>query len=131
MGHLAGRSCINCQHGRGGFLFFEPLYSFEVEDPNEVIDLLLFLVVALVSSNLASRLRQETETLRQHEKELQNLYDFSRRLAACFTASELISAIENYLSRTIGQQAVFFAAGSDGHFDQDRYHLSCERMSSQ
>jgi K+-sensing histidine kinase KdpD len=99
------------------FFFFEPLYSFEVEDPNEVIDLLLFLVVALVSSNLASRLRQETETLRQHEKELQNLYDFSRRLAACFTASELISAIENYLSRTIGQQAVFFAAGSDGHFE--------------
>jgi len=99
------------------FFFFEPLYSFEVEDPNEVIDLLLFLVVALVSSNLASRLRQETETLRQHEKELQNLYDFSRRLAACFTASELVSAIENYLSRTIGQQAVFFAAGNDGHFE--------------
>jgi len=99
------------------FFFFEPLYSFEVEDPNEVIDLLLFLVVALVSSNLASRLRQETETLRQHEKELQNLYDFSRRLAACFTASELVSAIENYLSRTIGQQAVFFAAVNDGHFE--------------
>jgi two-component system sensor histidine kinase KdpD len=99
------------------FFFFEPLYSFEVEDPHEVIDLLLFLVVALVSSNLASRLRQETETLRQHEKELQNLYDFSRRLAACFTASELISAIENYLSRTLGQQAAFFAAWSDGHFE--------------
>ncbi|HLI99980.1 MAG TPA: DUF4118 domain-containing protein, partial [Bradyrhizobium sp.] len=69
------------------FFFFPPIYSFELEDPQEVIDLLLFLVVALVSSNLASRLRQETETLRQRERDIQNLYDFSRRLAACFTVS--------------------------------------------
>jgi two-component system, OmpR family, sensor histidine kinase KdpD len=99
------------------FFFFLPLYSFEVDDPQEVVDLLLFLVVALVSSNLASRLRQETETLRWHEMEIQILYDFSRRLAACFTVSDLISAIENYLSRTLGQQAVFFAARTDGHFE--------------
>jgi K+-sensing histidine kinase KdpD len=99
------------------FFFFPPIFSFQVDDPQEVIDLLLFLVVALVSSNLASRLRQETERLRQREREIQNLYDFSRRLAACFTVSDLVSAIENYLSRTLGQQVVFFAAKSDGHFE--------------
>ena len=99
------------------FFFFPPIFSFQVEDPQEVVDLLLFLVVALVSSNLASRLRQETETLRQREKDIQNLYDFSRRLAACFTVSDLISAIQNYLSRTLGQPAIFFAARADGHFE--------------
>jgi two-component system, OmpR family, sensor histidine kinase KdpD len=99
------------------FFFFPPIFSFQVEDPQEVIDLLLFLVVALVSSNLASRLRQETETLRQRERDIQNLYDFSRRLAACFTVSELISAIENYLARTLGQQTVFFAARTDNQFE--------------
>jgi K+-sensing histidine kinase KdpD len=99
------------------FFFFPPIYSFQVDDPQEVIDLLLFLVVALVSSNLASRLRHETETLRQRERDIQNLYDFSRRLAACFTVSELISAIENYLSQTLGQPAVFFAARSDGQLE--------------
>jgi K+-sensing histidine kinase KdpD len=99
------------------FFFFPPIFSFQVEDPQEVVDLLLFLVVALVSSNLASRLRQETEALRGREREIQHLYEFSRRLAACFTVSDLISAIENYLSRTLGQQAVFFAARTDGHFE--------------
>ncbi len=99
------------------FFFFPPVYSFLVEDPQEVIDLLLFLVVALVSSNLASRLRQETETLRRREKDIQNLYEFSRRLAACFTVSDLISAIQNYLSQTLGQPAVLFAARTDGHFE--------------
>lgn len=99
------------------FFFFPPIYSFQVEDPQEVIDLLLFLVVALVSSNLASRLRRETEMLRHREKEIQQLYEFSRRLAACFTVSDLISAIQNHLSRTLGQQAAFFAAMADGRFE--------------
>jgi two-component system, OmpR family, sensor histidine kinase KdpD len=99
------------------FFFFPPVYSFELDNPQEVIDLLLFLVVALVSGHLASRLRQETEALRQRESDIHNLYDFSRRLAACFTASELISAIENYLSQTLGQPAVFFAARSNGELE--------------
>src|SRR6202034_3820985 len=99
------------------FFFFPPIFSFQVEDPQEVVDLMLFLVVALVSSNLASRLRLETETLRRREKEIQNLYEFSRRLAACFTVSDLISAIQTYLSRTLGQPAVFFVARIDGQFE--------------
>jgi K+-sensing histidine kinase KdpD len=99
------------------FFFFPPIFSFQVEDPQEVVDLMLFLVVALVSSNLASRLRLETETLRRREKEIQNLYEFSRRLAACFTVSDLISAVQTYLSRALGQPAVFFVARIDGQFE--------------
>jgi K+-sensing histidine kinase KdpD len=102
------------------FFFFPPLYSFQVDDPQEAIDLLLFFVVALVSSNLASRLRQETEALRRRERDIHNLYDFSRRLAACFTVPELVSAIENYLSQTLGQPVVFFAAKSDGQLEPPR-----------
>jgi K+-sensing histidine kinase KdpD len=103
------------------FFFFPPIFSFQVEDPQEVVDLMLFLVVALVSSNLASRLRLETETLRRREKEIQNLYEFSRRLAACFTVSDLISAIQTYLSRTLGQPAVFFVARIDGQFELPKF----------
>jgi K+-sensing histidine kinase KdpD len=100
------------------FFFFPPVYSFRVEDPQEVVDLLLFLVVALVSTNLASRLRQETETLRRREHEIQQLYEFSRLLAACFTVSDLISAIQKYLFGTLGRQAAFFAATADEHFER-------------
>jgi K+-sensing histidine kinase KdpD len=105
------------------FFFFPPIFSFQVEDPQEVVDLLLFLVVALVSSNLASRLRRETDMLRQREKEIQNLYEFSRRLAACFSVSDLIAAIQTYLSRTLGQPAVFFVAKTDGQFEPPKSGL--------
>jgi K+-sensing histidine kinase KdpD len=99
------------------FFFFPPLYSFVVEDPQEAIDLLLFMVVSLVSSDLASRLRRETETLRQRESEIHHLYEFSRRLAACFTVSDLVSAIQDHLSRALGPHAAFFVAMPDGHLE--------------
>src|SRR3984957_18494959 len=105
------------------FFFFPPIFSFQVEDPQEVVDLMLFLVVALVSSNLAARLRLETDTLRRREKDIQNLYEFSRRLATCFTVSDLMSAVQTYLSRTLGQPAVFCAARMDGRFELPKYGL--------
>lgn len=103
--------------GAADFFFLAPYYSFSIDDPQDVIHVLLFLFVAFVSSNLASRLRRETETLRLRETELQHLYDFSRRLAACFSIPDLISAVQSYLSRALGQQAVFFVATADGHIE--------------
>jgi K+-sensing histidine kinase KdpD len=101
------------------FFFFPPYYSFRLDDPQAIVDLLLFLLVALVSGDLASRLRYETETLRQREREIQYLYEFSRRLAACFTVSDLISAIQNYLSGTLGRHTAFFFATLERNFRPD------------
>jgi len=99
------------------FFFFPPYYSLQIENPEEIIDLLLFLVVSLFSSNLASRLKRETDALRRREKEMQKLYDFSQRLAACFTIGDLVAAIRSYLSRNLGPQAAFFVATHDSHFE--------------
>ena len=99
------------------FFFFAPFYSLRIDDPQEVIDLLLFLFVALVSGHLASRLRAEKDALRQRETELQYLYEFSRRLAACFTIPDLVSAIQDYLSHSIGQQTAFFVARTEGYLE--------------
>jgi K+-sensing histidine kinase KdpD len=99
------------------FFFFTPLYTLRVDNPQEAIDLLVFLVVALVSSNLASRLRHETERLRRREREIQHLYEFSKRLAACFSISDLIDAISGYLARTLGPRAALFVASTQGHLE--------------
>jgi K+-sensing histidine kinase KdpD len=110
MAALAGTAAVD-------FFFLPPFYTFNIDDPQDAVHLLLFLFVALVSSNLASRLRDETETLRRRESELQRLYELSRRLAACFTIPDLISAVQNYLSLALGQQTVFFVATANGQFE--------------
>src|SRR3954447_13273896 len=64
-----------------GYFFFSPFYSYYLARPNEILNLLLFMVVAVVTSHLANSMKQQTEIARKREKETSDLYAFSRRLA--------------------------------------------------
>lgn len=81
------------------FFFYPPLYTFWISDTQNIADLIVFLIVALVSGNLAA-------DLRQRERQIQDLYGFSKRLAACFTTSDLIRATQDYLSQCLGHPTV-------------------------
>ncbi len=95
------------------FFFYPPLYSFAVRDPQDVVDLLLFLVVALVTSNLAARLKNEAVALRRREKEIGELHAFSQGLATCLNSRDLIFAVQDYLSNTLCYRAVLIAAAKE------------------
>jgi K+-sensing histidine kinase KdpD len=84
------------------FFFYPPLHTFWISDAQNIADLLVFLLVALISGNLAA-------DLRQREREINELYEFSKRLAACFTTADLISATQDYLSKSLGRQAMLIA----------------------
>ena len=84
------------------FLFIPPFYSFIIYDPQAVIDLLLFFFVALVTSNLAARLRNEVDASRRRESEIHNLYEFSHGLALSLTAGDLVEAMQSFLSVHLG-----------------------------
>jgi K+-sensing histidine kinase KdpD len=103
------------------FLFIPPFYSFAISDPQQIVEMALFLLVALVTSNLAAQLKKEVDTLHRRELEIRNLYEFSRRLALCSTAGDLLKAIQDYLSVHLGCEAhlVRFAPLYAGHGDVD------------
>ncbi|MCF8475458.1 MAG: DUF4118 domain-containing protein [Pseudolabrys sp.] len=101
------------------FFFFPPFYSLRIRDPQEVINLLLFIFVAVVVSQLATRLKRQLELARQREIDMRDLYAFSRRLAVAFDASNIQSAIEDHLAAVMQRKVVLFsspreASGSAG-----------------
>jgi K+-sensing histidine kinase KdpD len=104
-GFVAALVGVVASAGVADFLFIPPYYSLAISDPNQIFEMALFLFVALVTSNLAARLKKEVDTLRQRELEIQNLYEFSRRLALCSTAGDLLKAIQDYLSVHLGREA--------------------------
>ena len=75
------------------FFFYPPLYTFMIADPREAINLILFIFVAIVISQLASRLKTQAELARQREIDVRDLYAFSRRMAVAFDVSDIHSAI--------------------------------------
>src|SRR5664279_838887 len=95
------------------FFFYEPLYSFRIKDPQEVVNLILFIFVAVVVSQLATRLKRELEMARQREIDMRDLYAFSRRLAVAFDVSDIHAAIEDHLATVMQRKVVLFAGARD------------------
>jgi two-component system, OmpR family, sensor histidine kinase KdpD len=95
------------------FFFYPPLYSLWVNNPQDVVDLILFLLIAVVTSNLAARLKRESETTNRRAKEIKELHSFSQGLATCLTGRDLIFAVQDYLSNTLGYRAVLIASSGD------------------
>ena len=95
-----------------GYLFFSPYYSYYVSRPNEILNLVLFMVVAVVTSHLANSMKRQTELARKREKEMGDLYAFSRRLSAAPSAADIYLAIEEHLANLVQRKVVLFGAGS-------------------
>jgi len=111
-GLVAAIISIVASAAAGDFLFIPPVYSFVISDPNQIFEMALFLFVALVTSNLAVRLKNEVDALWRREHEIHNLYEFSRRLARCSTAGDLVEAIQDYLSVHLGCEAYLIRLAS-------------------
>ena len=100
-----------------GYFFFSPYYSFYLARPNEILNLLLFMVVAVVTSHLANSMKKQTEIARKREKEMGDLYAFSRRLAAAPSAADIYLAIEQHLASLVQRKVVLFGAGGGNDWD--------------
>jgi len=93
-----------------GYLYFAPLYSFQVASPQEALNLVLFMVVAGVVSHLANKAKQNITIARKREREMSDLYAFTRRLAAAPGAPEIFAAIQTHLANLVQRKVVLLGA---------------------
>jgi two-component system sensor histidine kinase KdpD len=98
-----------------GYLFFAQLYSLRLASPQEILNLLLFMVVAVVVSQLSSSAKRHITLARKRELEMSDLYAFSRRLAAAPNAAEIFAAIQRHLANLVQRRVVLLGAAEAGH----------------
>jgi two-component system, OmpR family, sensor histidine kinase KdpD len=100
-----------------GYLYFAQLYSFRVASPQEILNFLLFMIVAVVVSHLSSSAKQHITIARKREREMSDLYAFSRRIAAAPSAAEIFVAIQNHLANLVQRKVVLLGAAEGGDAD--------------
>jgi two-component system sensor histidine kinase KdpD len=93
------------------FFFYPPIYDIRVYNPAHIADLILFVVVAVVTGQLANRVREHVKSARQREEEMKALYFFSRRLAVASSPADIHAAIQDHVSAITGCRVALFAAG--------------------
>ena len=74
------------------FFFLPPLYTFTIADPENVVALFFFAVVAVIVSNLTARVRAQALTARQRAKTTEDLYLFARKLSSTAVLDDLLWA---------------------------------------
>ncbi|HVM77388.1 MAG TPA: sensor histidine kinase KdpD, partial [Stellaceae bacterium] len=74
------------------FFFLPPIYTFTIADPANVMALLFFGVVAVLTSNLTARTRSQAMTAQNRAKATAELYAFSRKIAGIGDLDDLLWA---------------------------------------
>jgi two-component system sensor histidine kinase KdpD len=80
------------------FLLTEPYYTLHVADQNVILTLFLFLAVAIVTGNLAARLRTQARAQRAIAKRTANLFEFSRRVASVASLDDVVWAAVHHVA---------------------------------
>ncbi|MBN8975819.1 MAG: sensor histidine kinase KdpD [Rhizobiales bacterium] len=88
--------------------FLPPYYSITISDPENVVALFFFLVVALVASNLTASVRAQAMVARQRARTTEDLYLFSRKLAGIASMDDLLWAISSQVASMLKVRVVLF-----------------------
>jgi len=96
------------------FFFLPPLYTFTVRDPENVLALFFFLIVAVIVSNLTARTRTQVFTARSQAKTTAELYAFSRKVAGIGALDDLLWATAYQITSMLNVRTVLLTPVKEG-----------------
>jgi two-component system sensor histidine kinase KdpD len=74
------------------FFFMPPFYTFTIADPTNVAAFVFFIVMAVLVSNVAARVRTQALVAMGRARTTESLYSFSRKLAGVGTLDDVLWA---------------------------------------
>jgi two-component system sensor histidine kinase KdpD len=96
------------------FFFLPPLYTFTIADPENVVALFFFLIVAVIASNLAARTRSQAVSARGRARTTEELFAFSRKLAGIGKLEDLLWATVYQIALMLSVRVVLLLPEGDG-----------------
>ena len=96
------------------FFFIEPLYTFTIASPHELLALFFFLLVAIATGSLAGRVREQSNAALSRVKQVETLFDLSRKLSASVKADDLLWIVATQAAATVkGHSIILLKTGDD------------------
>ena len=101
------------------YFFLPPVGTLTIADPQNWVALFAFLVSSIMGSQLSSRIRSQADEAHQRRREVERLYQFSRKLLGEGNVIQLMNAIPDYIVES-------FEAGAAALFlpQKDKFYRS-------
>ncbi|WP_407049112.1 DUF4118 domain-containing protein [Methyloraptor flagellatus] len=88
------------------FFFIPPLYTFTIAEPHELLALVVFLIVAVMTGSLAGRVREQSRQAWQRAEASQALSSFTSKLSAAADVDGVAEATVAHAHRALGGRAL-------------------------
>jgi two-component system sensor histidine kinase KdpD len=112
------------------YFFLPPVGALTIADPQNWVALFAFLVTSIMGSQLSSRIRSEADEAHQRRREVERLYQFSRKLLGEGNVIQLMNAIPDYIVESfeagaaelfLPQKEKFYRSGfGAAHLDEEK-----------
>ena len=99
------------------FFFLPPLYTFTIQDPENVLTVAVFIVVAIVTSQLASRVRVQANLAERSSGQNAALASFARMLASLSSRQELGQTLCGEVAGQFDVDAVLLLPNDNGNLE--------------
>lgn len=97
------------------YSFSLPLHTFHLASSQDWLDLSAFMVAAIITGTLASKVRRQLSVIRETARQNHQLYDFTRGIASAISRAKLTELVCQHVSATLnGQTKMLFSNSHDG-----------------
>ena len=102
------------------FFFVEPYWTFAVSDTQYLVTFTVMLIVSLIISTLAARVRLQARIAGYREQRTSALYDMSRELAATGKLEDMVRIAVSHVAVVFASQAVILLPDAGGRVRHPR-----------
>ncbi len=110
------------------FFFTTPYYSFQVEQHESIVALIVFVVSAIFTGSLASRLKAQVESMRASQRRTETLYDFARKIAAATKPDDVLWAGAYHIAATLECSSLILMPDPTGALEQVQGHPAIDEL---
>jgi two-component system, OmpR family, sensor histidine kinase KdpD len=92
------------------FFFIEPIYTFTVAKPFELLALFIFVATAFITSAMAGRVREQASIAADRTRATRRLYEFSRKISGLATVDDIAEGAAGEIHASLARGAIILLA---------------------
>jgi two-component system, OmpR family, sensor histidine kinase KdpD len=111
------------------YFFIPPQFTFVIEKPHDILMLISYFAIAIVTGVLTTRIRAQEKAVRQREENAMALYSLTKDLSVAKTQDEVAKAAVKNISKFFLSDVVIFLSESDGDIFKQAHPSSTVKVS--
>jgi two-component system sensor histidine kinase KdpD len=110
------------------FFYSPPYYSLNISRPEDAVSVVVFLLGAVFTGSLASRLKAQVEAMRSAQRRTATLYDFARKIASANDTDDVLWAAAFHIAATLDCHSLILMPDAAGTLQQVQGHPTIDEL---